>query len=106
MKSAAVIVAILGVVLVLCCLLVLWILTAEVIAFEIGQDGSLSLQRLWLPLIKVTEVRLVLKLGCILRADGAKGKCVPYVIVYADRGFVPMPAEVYSQLSGNLGRVH
>lgn len=100
MRTAGLLVTILGVILVLSCLLVLWILATEAIAFEVGHDGSIFLQRLWLqPLTCVRQVRLLLKLGCVLRVDGSKGKCVPYVVVRADRRFVPMPADVYSRLA-------
>jgi len=107
MKTAGVIVTILGVALILACFLVLWILVTEVIAFEIDQDGSILLRRLWLkPLTYVKEVRLLIKLGCVYRVDGLKAECVPYVIVWADRKIVPMPAEVFSRFSGTLGGVH
>lgn len=107
MKTAGVIVTILGVALILLCFLVLWILVTEVIAFEIDQHGSIVLRRLWLkPLRYVKEVRLFIKLGCVFRSDGLKVECVPYVIVRADRKIVPMPAEVFSRFSGTLGGVH
>jgi len=106
MKTAAVIVTILGVASILLCFLVLWILVTEVIAFEIDQHGSIVLRRLWLkPLRYVKEVRLFMKLGCLFRSDGLKAECVPYVIVRADRKIVPMPAEVFSRLNGTLSRV-
>ena len=107
MKTAGVIVTILGVALILACFLVLWILVTEVIAFEIDQNGSILLRRLWLkPLTQVKEVRLLIKLGCLFRSDGSKVDCVPYVIVRADRRIVPMPAEVFSRFSGSFGGVH
>lgn len=103
MKFAGLVAAILGVVLVLACLLVFWILVTEVIGFEIHEDGSMLLQRLWMePLAHVRQVRLLIKLGCVFRADGAKGECVPYVILWADQRVVPMPTEIYSRLSASL----
>jgi hypothetical protein len=105
MKIAGLVAAVLGIVLVLTCLLVFWILIAEVVGFEIHQDGSISLQRLWLkPMSHVTQVRLLLRIGCVLRADGSRGECVRYVILWADKKLVPMPAEIYSRLGANVDR--
>ena len=99
MRIAGLAVAIVAVVLILCCLLVLWILVTEVIGFETKPDGSICLQRLWLrPLTHVEQVGLLIRLGCVLRANGSKGECVPYVVLRADQMIVPMPAEIYSRL--------
>lgn len=104
MHLAGIVCTLLGFVLLVACLLVLWILATEVIAFEIDRDGSIFLQRLWLkPLTYIKEVRPLIKLGCVFRAGGAKGECVPYVIVWADKKKVtPMPAELYSRLSASI----
>jgi hypothetical protein len=103
MKIVGLALAILGVVLVLCCLLALWILVTEAIGFEANPDGSIFLRRLWLkPLARVQQIRLLIKLGCVLRADGSKGECVPYVVLRADRMVVPMPAEIYSRLDSTF----
>lgn len=105
MKIAGLVVAILCVALGLACLLILWILVAEAIEFEVRQDGSILLHRLWLkPLSNVRQIRLLLRLGYVLRADGSKGESVHYVILWADRTVVPMPAEIYSRLSASLFR--
>ena len=104
MKTAAMAMSLLGVALVLTCVLVLWILATEVVAFEIDKGGSIVLRRLWRKPLTCTGVRLLIKLGCVLRANGSKGECVSYVIVRADRQIVPMPTEVYLRLDRSIAR--